>query len=194
MAELRHQGLNAEEAFWLARRRVGKPQLLGEEFAKANPANVWRERVLWVCLASFLLIIWVDITDSLTLAMRPVRVGSNLLDLPLIITLLSFVIPLIVAVLLASGKMIQPVSKLTLLLQNRRLSAIMALTLIALSSAISVGTSVAYNARIHYPVAHKLLSVAVWQELYTGCAFKLIVALLIVWIIPTQNRRARKRA
>jgi hypothetical protein len=196
MAELRQHGLNDEEAFWLARRRVGKPQQLGEEFVKADPAKVWRERVLWICLAFFLLIFWADIIGSLDRVMMPVRVGSivNLLDLPLVLTLLSFVIPLIVAVLLASGKMIQPFSKLSQLFQSRRLFAVTALVLIATSSAISVGASIVHNARIHYPAARKLLSVPVWQELYTDYAFKLIIALLIIWIIPRRTQRALKHA
>jgi hypothetical protein len=191
VAEFRQLGLNDEESFWLARRRVGQPEQLGGEFIKADPAKVWRERVLWICLASFLLTIWADINSSLNLVMMPVKVGSiaDLLDLPLILTLLSFVIPLIVAVLLASGKMIHLFSKLTLLLQSRRLFAITALALIALSSAISVGASLAYNARIHFP-----FSVAVWQVVNAGCAFKLIVALLIIWMISARSRRILKRA
>jgi len=42
------RGLNDEESFWLACRRVGQPQQLGEEFEKAEPAKVWRERVFWM--------------------------------------------------------------------------------------------------------------------------------------------------
>ncbi|MGA9451964.1 MAG: permease prefix domain 1-containing protein [Verrucomicrobiia bacterium] len=58
IAELRQRGLNEEESFWLARRRVGQPQRLAEEFVKANSAAVWRERVFWMIaaiLAAFLL-------------------------------------------------------------------------------------------------------------------------------------------
>jgi len=46
------RGLNDEEAFWLARRRVGQPQQLAEEFMKANPAAVWRERILWITVGT----------------------------------------------------------------------------------------------------------------------------------------------
>src|SRR4051794_18855031 len=47
ITELQQRGLNNEESFWLARRRTGKPQQLGEEFAKGDPANAWRDRVFW---------------------------------------------------------------------------------------------------------------------------------------------------
>src|SRR5450755_817717 len=48
------RGLNDEESFWLARRRVGQPQPLGEEFEKADQAKVWRERLFWMWLGIFL--------------------------------------------------------------------------------------------------------------------------------------------
>src|SRR5579863_4287883 len=48
MADLRGCGLNEEESFWLARRRVGQPQQLAEEFEKADPGKVWLERVFWM--------------------------------------------------------------------------------------------------------------------------------------------------
>ena len=51
-------GLNDEESFWLARRRVGQPQQLGEEFEKVDPAQVWRERVFWMALAVLLSSLW----------------------------------------------------------------------------------------------------------------------------------------
>ncbi len=53
VAELQQRGLNEEESFWLAGRRLGQPQQLNKEFAKTHPANSWRERLLWV-LAAFL--------------------------------------------------------------------------------------------------------------------------------------------
>jgi hypothetical protein len=44
------RGLNDEESFWLARRRIGQPKQLGEEFVKADPTKVWRERVFWMAV------------------------------------------------------------------------------------------------------------------------------------------------
>ena len=53
--ELQGRGLGNEESFWLARRRVGQPGQLGEEFAKSDPANLWRERTF--CIATALLVV-----------------------------------------------------------------------------------------------------------------------------------------
>ena len=58
LVELRQRGLNEEEAFWLARRRLGPPQQLSEEFAKADPVKVWRERVFWIALALLAVQLW----------------------------------------------------------------------------------------------------------------------------------------
>src|ERR1039457_6669814 len=36
------RGLNDEETFWLACKRVGQPPQLGEEFVKVDPDKAWR--------------------------------------------------------------------------------------------------------------------------------------------------------
>jgi hypothetical protein len=58
IAELQGRGLNNEESFWLARRRTGKPEQLGEEFAKGDPSEIWRERLFWIALALFAIEVW----------------------------------------------------------------------------------------------------------------------------------------
>jgi hypothetical protein len=174
---------------------VGQPPQLGEEFVKANPAAVWRERVLWICLAIFLLSIFDDVFGSLSRAMMPVRGGSIIdrLELPEILNLLAFVIPWIVVVLLASGKMVRLFSKLRLVIESRLRFAIMALILITASITIGMGASAMYNTRIYYPVGHGFL-IPIWRGFYFDCIYKFIFALSIIWIIPPQNRKTPKRA
>jgi hypothetical protein len=52
------RGLNNEESFWLARKRVGQPPELGEEFGKADPAKIWRERAFWNVLVLSAFQLW----------------------------------------------------------------------------------------------------------------------------------------
>ncbi len=52
IAELQQRGLNEEESFWLARRRLGQPPQIAEEFAKADPVAFWRERILWIAVGA----------------------------------------------------------------------------------------------------------------------------------------------
>ena len=68
VTDLQRRGLNDEESFWLARRRAGQPKQLGEEFAKADPAKVWRERLFWVVVILFVLNLWGTITSGLVFA------------------------------------------------------------------------------------------------------------------------------
>jgi len=56
IAGFQQRGLNDEESFWLARRRVGQPQQIGEEFVKADPAKAWRERIFWMALG--IMVFW----------------------------------------------------------------------------------------------------------------------------------------
>jgi hypothetical protein len=56
--EFKQRGLNDEEAFWLARRRIGQPQQLREEFVKENPAKVWRECAFWITTGALLMQLW----------------------------------------------------------------------------------------------------------------------------------------
>lgn len=41
-------GLNPEEAFWVAKKRLGHAVELEMEFGKVDPARVWRDRLTWL--------------------------------------------------------------------------------------------------------------------------------------------------
>jgi hypothetical protein len=106
--ELKSRGLNEEESFWLARRRVGQPKKLAEEFFKADPAKAWRERVFWMWLAIFLFNVLGRITNSLVYAMLPNHVrwspsftAQRLLQTVILIT--PILIPLILSIFLVNG-------------------------------------------------------------------------------------------
>jgi hypothetical protein len=63
IAGFQQRGLNDEESFWLARRRVGQPQQLVEEFVKADPAKVWRERIFWAAIILLAIRLWSGIAS-----------------------------------------------------------------------------------------------------------------------------------
>ena len=71
LTELKARGLGDEESFWLARRRVGQPKQLMEEFAKANPAEIWRSRILWSLVVLFVVYFWRSFVTVLYLAILP---------------------------------------------------------------------------------------------------------------------------
>jgi hypothetical protein len=58
IATLRRSGLTEEESFLLACRRAGQPQQLAEEFVKADPAVVWRDRLFWLAIGIGVMRAW----------------------------------------------------------------------------------------------------------------------------------------
>jgi len=60
-ADLQKRGLNEEEAFWIARHRLGSAPDLAEQFAQADPARVWRERIFWAAALTLGCLFWMQI-------------------------------------------------------------------------------------------------------------------------------------
>src|SRR5690242_8516983 len=84
IASLQLRGLTEEESFWLATRRVGPPQQLGEGFAKEDPALVWRERLIWLAIGACVLRVWSGLPAYLMDRLRSamVRLFAANLHLP----------------------------------------------------------------------------------------------------------------
>src|SRR5437762_6682847 len=61
MADLRQRGLSEEEAFWIARRRLGPEFDLADQFAKVNPVRVWRDRFFWGAALTLAWLLWTRI-------------------------------------------------------------------------------------------------------------------------------------
>lgn len=69
-------GLNQEDAFWLARRKLGSPDSLSEEFQKAAPRNVWRNSAFWVVFGVALSTLW-SVLFGLLGSIASVVIGSK---------------------------------------------------------------------------------------------------------------------
>ena len=214
VTELAERGLNAEESFWLARRRVGQPQALGEEFAKANPATVWRQRLFWMILGVFAAQLWFGFAPFLwDLATRPVvrhlsKSGGQvlpdwvlfylpfpsagdfqrLIHSPLAHGLFSLLPIICLAVLLARGLMDRVASTLQFAFQSRRRF---------------VGVSVALFFIYCSWMVHVLLNFAQQQPsqgnpsvgfvirmILSRLLFGVAMVAMIAWLIPGRNRPA----
>jgi hypothetical protein len=178
------RGLNDEESFWLARRRVGQPQQIGEEFVKVDPAAIWRERVFWMILALFLSVTWGKGIASLTYVFWPTTHGIP----ALIIYSITMLIPLAAAVLLGYGKMVRPFSKLTQLVKDRRRLLIAVIVTIAISATCYAIGQQHLASVVHGP------SLSVWQNLILFSMYPLVIAIALTWLMPPQNRKTPKRA
>jgi hypothetical protein len=188
VAGFQQRGLNDEESFWLARRRVGQPQQLAEEFAKADPAKVWRERVFWMWLAVFLSSTLGSMAGYIVFALMSVNTNSTArVVTQTTLYLLASLIPIIIAVSLAKGKWVAFFSKLTQLVENRRHLAMAAFLCVALSSFIRIAAMAIFYSR------HNIHNNSFILQELASTIYPLIIALLLVWLIPSQIRRTPKR-
>ena len=52
MKDLQNRGLSEEEGFWIARHRLGTAPELADQFAKADPGRIWKDRIFWATALS----------------------------------------------------------------------------------------------------------------------------------------------
>jgi hypothetical protein len=186
LAELKARGLNDEESFWLARRRVGQPQNLGEEFGKIDLAIAWRERLFWICLAFFLSSILANVTSGLAIAVSlagargPMTMNWVRQSLQLFLWLISSAIPLLLVVSLAKGRLTWLFLKLRPILENQQRLAIAATAGVFLSVVIRwLGTDLFYSRmNIHNNSAI--------VQMINPLVYQLIAGIVLVWLLPVR--------
>jgi hypothetical protein len=188
VAGFQQRGLNDKESFWLARHRVGQPEQLAEEFVKADPAAVWRERVFWMWLAVFLASTLGRLAGSIGFALTPVNANYMVEIVPATaLFLLGSLIPIIITVSLAKGKWVALFSKLAQLVGNRRHLAVAAFLCVALSSSIQMAAMAIFYSRHNLHNRNSVLQGLV------ATIYPVIIALVLVWLMPLQNRKTPKR-
>jgi len=55
---LKQRGLREDEAFWVARRRLGPGEQIAAEFAKAKPYRLWQDRLHWLTVGVVGAYVW----------------------------------------------------------------------------------------------------------------------------------------
>jgi hypothetical protein len=182
------RGLNDEESFWLACKRVGQPPQLGEEFVKADPVIVWRERVFWMLSCVFLLNVLNGFADFLIWLVPKLAVSERARILyPGLISII------VILVLIGLAKKAHQFPKLARLNNGRLWLASITLTLILTSSIISYYLRVLSRAQLSkmglpadlYPI---------WQPVVLNSLYPLFLMALIIWLMPAKNRKTSKRA
>jgi hypothetical protein len=204
IAGFQQRGLNDEESFWLARRRVGQPQQIGEEFVKADPTKVWRERAFWGMLALFLSSILIGVIRVMAFNLQIVRTPLESDSLQMmqeiardVVAFSPILIPLVIAMLVRSEKMVHRLSKLTRLIENRLRLTIGVLGIIAMAAAFVMVAAITHNAKIKsmgLDLARLHLTVSIGDVLLSACFYPLMIALVLILLLPTQNRKTPKRA
>lgn len=180
VAQFQQRGLNEDESFWLARRRVGPPQPLGEEFAKANPFAVVRERVLWMAVALLAVTLWNGSANMLCQQLPVDQWFSPTASFCLEIMLHT--LPFFALVIYSLSGPNQIFSRLALLFQSRSRFLMAAIGWLALNDS---GWFFAEQKHHHLYG----FGVSVWINLAWHSIWPVALAALIVWVIPRQNQK-----
>jgi len=191
IAGFQQRGLNGEESFWLARRRVGQPQQLSEEFVKADPARAWRERVFWMAIAFFIFELWATISGLLSTLFPSFFGRFGAVDQIVWYAVFDALIIWIV-ISLVLGRITNKSVVWSFLFSSRLLFVVIAAPLFLGFSFLQ-----RYLQYIRLPHAflqdHKFVS-AEWTSFLAYLFQHSLLIVLIVWLIPTQNRKTPKRA
>jgi hypothetical protein len=204
LAELKARGVSDEEAFHLARRRLGHPQKLAEEFTQANPAQVWRERIFWGWLVFFLYETWSGAATSVSFAF--VRkfdwlqhqhqfngVAVNDLILPCGYMLIGLGVPVILVMSLATGKWVPQFSKLKLWLENRRRLLMVIVGCFVISNTCRMVAAGLFPSNIHWSTPDMRTAVFINNLLILNL-HSIITASLLLWLQPRKTPQPLKIA
>ena len=213
VADLKRRGLDEEESFWLARRRVGTPQDLGEEFAKEDPSRIWRERLFWMLLGVFAVQFWFDLAPyTWELVTRPFvwflrRHGQVLPDWvlfyvpfpstsaflaifrnPIARSLFSLLPIVCFAVLLGRGRLHRAASALRFVFRSRRRFVWASVGLFAIYCGSVLWMLLDYASKNPNPLGNPSVSFVI-QASIARLTFGVAMVGLIAWLMPGAKRR-----
>lgn len=194
MADLQQRGLSHEESFWLARRRMGQPQQLAEEFVKAEPGKIWRDRLFWI-LFTYLVMGFVDSVRGLI----NMLMGWNLNWWQVVLTLIPYTFPLVFIILICIGKADRPLLWFTKLVGSRFRLGVLSAALIFLYFICELFTQIIANQSIQEMDAkmgiHSLMppfSVTI-SRLIPIVVIMMVLSLFLVWLLPKSNQKAGQK-
>jgi hypothetical protein len=195
IAGFQQRGLNDEESFWLARRRVGQPQLLGEEFVKADPAAVWRERVFWMAAGVLAaLFLFATTTPLITIIGYCFPSVGKIVGEPTLHLMLWVLQMYGITFLIARGNMNLQSSLLASFIKDRFRFAIMTISVLLIAKTFCATIMLwAYVAsrNVYFnggPFAF------VGNYVFVSLVEELVPVAILIWLLPTQNRKTPKRA
>lgn len=97
---LKVSGLNDEESFWVAQKRIGSLKTLVPEYEKVNNLNIVKKKIFWMLTGIVMMILYIFVVTSLSNGLQSL---SLIFDLNLIIvTYIDFLLKEILFITLAS--------------------------------------------------------------------------------------------
>jgi len=219
VAELQQRGLNKEESFWLARRRVGQPKQLCEEFAKADPTKIWRERMLWSLVGAFGVQLWLETSTFVwefsiqAIMVMPSTIERLLPDwvlfyLPLptlgggfyrtfhnpLVSMFFSLVPMILTVILLSrGRMTRIASATRFLFESRRRFLFVSAALFSFYLLYLCFRLIRYSTMAATVPGNPPLTEMV-QRFIAGLVLPITLLGLIAWLMPKGKSPNQRRA
>jgi hypothetical protein len=196
IAELCQRGLNEEESFGLARRRVGQPEQLAEEFVKADPAAVWRERVFWMATGALAaLFLLTTTTPLITIISYCFPSAGKIVD-ELTLSLMLWVLQILgITFLIVRGNMNLQSSLLASFFKDRFRFAIMTISVLLIAKTFCATIMLwVYVASRNVHGFNGGPSAFIGNYVFASLVFELVPVAILIWLLPTQNRKTPKRA
>jgi len=201
LAGFQQRGLSDEEAFWLARRRVGQLPQVGEEFVKADPLAVWRERVFWMAVTLLIYSLWSLVANNIHFLVYNLITSwetwhyRDHLDTwsawnPLINSLLSIAVRLIplglAAVYLLKGRLNRNTSFVVFFFSRKKILLLTAVILI-MNTLLMFGMQ-PRSGNFSGGTIHVQIGLLLVNMLPT-ILWLLSLAGFTAWLLPTQNKK-----
>ncbi len=196
MAGLRDRGLNDEESFWLATRRIGQPQQLAEEFEKVDPQNIWRERAFCMVLALLTFSLWQSFVDLFLNLYR-----EKITEFILCRFVLVFFLPIIIF-LLAQRWAVKTVATFCAIFKTRWRFTVNMILWIAIVHSFGIFSAfedyrfrMQLAGRASRPLSTHALD-GFWLNQFAYNGYPLMLLAVAIWLLPThtQLRRTEKPA
>jgi hypothetical protein len=197
IAGFQRRGLNDEESFWLARRRVGQPPRLGEEFAKVDLGKVWRERVFWMATGIWIVGLFTFIilpTEGFLLILLSTPHFLSELGHLLSPAFIIFVQVLVLVVLLMRG-FTAKISLLGWFFENRlRLATVFFISAwIACLQIENLNWAIRTENSQAQAWSYSDWTLNAWNDFVHSKLLIFALLILLVWLLPLQNRKTAKR-
>lgn len=193
MDALTATGLNQEEAFLIASRRIGNPNDISCEFAKINHVVIWKNRFFWMIIG--ILILQMFSSCAVFLARGGALIGCQLIGWnPLNAGVISAAIQITVLLCLfiAFYIAVVPLSLLRKIPKKTLIGIIIAAT--ALNFFLSHAAGIGYNVLIA-----RFYSVEQLGQFSLGCSYSamglsvlwpVVWLVLLLWLLPGKKRIA----
>jgi hypothetical protein len=188
IAGFQQRGLNDEESFWLACRRVGQPPQLNEEFMKSNPAVVRRERVFWMVFGCLGFCLWANLVSCVQLH-HWLDSYLGLLSVYSLV-LLTYLPPIGIAVCLTKGQFNHRNSLLVVIYKNRWLLASCAMIFIFITQGFQSVLQYRYLIQTDHGQRLPHTLDGFWVNTFSLMSWPLMLIILLLWLMPTQNRNS----